>query len=61
MAPDVVKDRVERYLILRALRNAGWQHGAAARQLGFSTDLLRHYMKKHKIQEEGKENRLVNA
>ncbi len=61
MAPDVIKDRVERYLILRALRNAGWQRGPAARQLGFSTDLLRHYMKKHKIQDEGKENTLIKA
>jgi DNA-binding NtrC family response regulator len=61
MAPDVVKDRVERFLILRSLRNAGWQRGAAARQLGFSTDLLRHYMKKHKIQEEDKENKLIKA
>ena len=62
LAPDVVKDRVERYLVLRALKDAAWRRGDAARRLGFSTDLLRHYMKKHKlVSDDEHENQLAKA
>ncbi len=50
---NAISDRLERHLVLRALRLAGGRKAEAARALGLTSDLLRYRLQKHGLRTDG--------